>query len=360
MIRKAKVLFDPQTFQLQNYGGISRYFVELQKALSMRADVTSKISLPFSNNEHLLSSGLSFGRPSFRGVRHVNRIAFEIGLLWCDIIHSTYYLPEFLRSAGGKRRVVTVYDMIPELFPDQFHSNPHLAKEFYCRKADLIVCISEQTRRDMLSIYGIDPDKSVTIHLGVEFRHARSNSHPRPDFGSPYVLFVGNRTGYKNFKVLLNAIRIVVEREKPFSLVVVGGGGWSDDEHQQLDRSGLRSRTFLVSASDVELRELYRNAACFVFPSLYEGFGLPILEAFSEGCPVVLSDTPVFREIAKDGAILFAGDDAEACADAITRACSRGIERDRRIARGVELAREYSWNQTASEHIKIYNHLLSD
>jgi glycosyltransferase involved in cell wall biosynthesis len=248
--------------------------------------------------------------------------------------------------------------MIPELFPDQFpFGNPHLAKKSYCDRADLIICISETTRRDMLGMYSIAPDKCVTIHLGVALRHPQ-RGRLQNEFANPYVLFVGNRGGYKNFKVLLKAMQIVTAREKSFFLVVVGGGEWSDDERRQLDRSGLRSRILLVSASDAKLRELYRNAACFVFPSLYEGFGLPLLEAFAEECPVVLCDNPTFREIARDGGIFFSGGDAEACAEGIMRACSHGVERDRMVARGLELAQGYSWNQTASEHVTVYNRLL--
>ena len=142
-------------------------------------------------------------------------------------------------------------------------------------------------------------------------------------------------------------------------MMLVGGGEITDDERRQLARLRISNRVHAMPACEDQLRSIYRNAACFVFPSMYEGFGLPVLEAFAEGCPVVLADNPCFREIAQDGAYFFDWRDPEACAYAISEALASGPDRESKIARGFELATTYSWQKTASRHAEAYLRLLA-
>ena len=354
-----RIFYDAQAFVIQHYGGISKYFSELVRELRTYDDIKVRVGCIWTKNQHLrqvLVGPKWEGR--FRGAARLNRTYDRFARIGSDIVHSTFYDPRSLIYVRNKRHVVTVHDMIPERFPELFQGNPHLAKREYCERADLIICVSQQTRKDLLAFYNIDPKKAVTIYLGV--RPQRSNG---PSTGTAeddrYVLFVGDRHSYKNFKIVLEALRKLAETDKSISLRLAGGGQITDSERHEIERRGLQGRVSHVRVDDVSIRALYRNALCFVFPSLYEGFGLPTLEAFAEGCPVTLADNPCFREIARDAALYFDPKDAEACASAIERGSAFGQERDAMIAHGLELASQYSWAKSASQHVEAYSRVVT-
>jgi glycosyltransferase involved in cell wall biosynthesis len=354
-----KIFYDAQAFAIQRYGGVSKYFSELVRELAGYDDLSIKVGCIWTQNQHLrgvLAATEWDGRS--RGAARLNRAYDRFARIGSDIIHSTFYDPRSLIYVRNKRHVVTVHDMIPERFPELFRVNPHLAKREYCKQADLIICVSQQTRKDLMAFYNIDPKKVVTIHLGVRTQNSNGPSTGTAE-DDRYVLFVGNRHSYKNFKIVLEALRILAETDKSISLRLAGGGQITDQERYEIERCGLRGRVSHVQVDDVSIRALYRNALCFVFPSLYEGFGLPMLEAFAEGCPVILADNPCFREIAGDAAIYFDPKDTRACASAIERGSAFGPERDAMIGLGLELASHYTWAKSASQHVEAYSRVVT-
>ncbi len=223
-----------------------------------------------------------------------------------DLFHPTYYDPYFLNYLK-KPLVVTIHDMTYERLPEYFWARDPLSqqKRLNIERADLIIAISETTRHDLLDLYpALDPGKVRVVYHGIDLESPLVVSSTL-DLPADYLLFVGDRSGYKNFYLLLEAFRSLSRRYPDLHLILAGGGNLEVAEHEAIHRANLGNRITHRHASDPELNALYQNAALFIYPSLYEGFGLPILEAFRAGCPMLLSDTACFREIAADAAAFF-------------------------------------------------------
>lgn len=353
------VLVDDQAFMLQERGGVSRYFVELMRQFKQDDALGVDVHTPFrlTRNHHLheldrdryrVLAGPVGGQPSL--LRAANRLLAgpppDI-----DVVHHTFYFgpPRVPRGAAS---VVTVYDMIPELFPQYFGKvRAHREKRDYVAQADAVICISEQTRQDLLRLYG-DPGVPVVVTpLAIDSCFGDLAAAPNPA-AWPYVLFVGTRDHYKNFGVLVDAFAMAGMRD--VELLCVGGGPFDAGELRLLSERGLLKSARQRGASDAELASLYRGALAFVFPSRYEGFGLPILEAFSTGCPTLLADTAVFHEVAGDAARYFSPDDAEELAALLTDVAGNAELRADLARAGRQRASTYSWTRTASMTADVY------
>ena len=302
------VVFDQQIFIGQRYGGISRYFAETAYHLKPITEICARFGFLFSRNEHVtnLARGEVFSyRRGDRLVSRINPLVARSRIARANVVHTTYYRSGELQKIRGKSHVVTVHDMIPEIFPKFFPAgNPHFDKLEYCREADFIICISEQTRKDLLSIYGVAANKTATIHLGVSPRRA-CDMKTVSLIDAPYLLYVGSRTGYKNFFTALSAFATVQKRHRGLLLICAGGGPFTSSQLERIVDLGVTRMVRQLNVTDAQMCGLFAGASGFVFPSLYEGFGLPILEAFVVGCPVAVSNIGVFREIASDAALYF-------------------------------------------------------
>ena len=271
------------------------------------------------------------------------------------MLHHSYYHPRFLAANVKARHVTTIHDMIPELFPDSFSGpNPHLAKHAYVENSDLIVCVSQSARDDLIAVYGTPAAPVRIIHHGVG--PGFSPDLPPPT-GTPsrYLLYVGRRDGYKDFDVLLRA---VAGLDDDIALVAVGGGPFSDAERTMHARLGLGARLLRRDASDVELRRLYAHATVFVFPSRHEGFGLPTLEAMASGTAVVLADTSSHPEVGGDVARYFPAGDDESLRDVLTALLGDGAERSALGLSGISHAAAFTWRASAEAHAQAYLSLL--
>lgn len=277
-----------------------------------------------------------------------------------DLVHHTFYHPRFLRDYPSLPKVVTIYDMIPEIIGEKgkFGRNPHLAKREYVRRAQRLIFISSSAREDMQNLYGPLPCPSEVIHLGVD----QSFSHPgrRPDgFPREYLLFVGRRGGYKDFRTMLHGFRELADDHPQLVLVCVGGGPFNTEELQLMSDLRLASRVQQFSLSDADLPGSYAHAQCFVFPSKYEGFGLPTLEAMSAGTPVVLADTPALVEVGGSAARYFAAGNATELAGQLQQVIVDEAERTRLIDLGKKHAAPFTWSATAQKTARVYRELLS-
>lgn len=345
-----KVYFDEQAFTLQSRGGVSRYFVELMKAFRSDGSYRIEVTTPrlWSANEHLIDAGM--GRrlpdpPSHR--KEVHRAANLLlrGAGIPDLVHHTYYARGYLRQHRARARVVTVYDMIPELFPKLFpRGNPHLDKRKYVARADLIVCISEATRKDLVDIYGTPSARTVVTPLGVDPEFQPGATRP-PGLPDRYVLFVGDRVGYKDFVVLAKAF--AATSDPHVHLVAVGGGAWRDVERALLERLGIAARSHQRTLSDADLAGAYANALCFVFPSRYEGFGLPTLEAMACGCPTILVHSSSHPEVGGSAALYFPPEDDAELTRLLDRVVGDDARRDQLASAGLAQARTFGWDRTA-------------
>jgi len=364
-----RILYDSQIFSSQVYGGISRYFIELIRRMDNREGVDAKIMAPLYINSYVrelnncIMSGLHFPHiPKIgRLLKAFNQIASRkrIGGLLPDIVHETYYSDNPPIMCEGAKTVITVYDMIHERFPQYFSARDMTAqiKKRAVERADHVICISETTRKDLLEITGINPDKVSAVHLGFNLT-VTQEEHDEIAINSPYLLYVGERGGYKNFVRLLKAYGKNPTLHKDYKLVCFGGGKLTQTEQQLRKKLGLsKDRLFWLGGSDRILARLYHHAAAFVYPSLYEGFGIPPLEAMSYGCPVVCSNGGSIVEVVGEAGEYFDPYDEDAISHAIEQIISSQKRTDALRALGKKRIICFSWDACADETYKIYKSL---
>jgi glycosyltransferase involved in cell wall biosynthesis len=277
------------------------------------------------------------------------------GISHSDILHHTFYHPRFLRPDFAGPRVTTIYDMTPDLFPELFpEGDPHLSKRAYVDASDMLLCISDSTRQDLIAVYG-ELDKPIRIaHLGVS---QTFSPHHLPIDGLParYLLFVGKRDKYKDYSVLAEA---VAGLEEKVVLVVVGGGAFTDEEIHLHERLGITPQIRQLSVGDQELAGLYANTLAFVFPSRYEGFGLPTLEAMASGAPTILAMISAHPEIGGDAAMYFPPGDAAVLRDCLERVIGDPALREQYGSLGIARAAAFTWEQTARQTSDAYHELF--
>lgn len=362
-----RVAFDHQIFAFQRYGGVSRYFVELASRLPAHGVAEVSIVAPLYVNRYLTAdSARRFTRGRYvpdtfkdtsRVIGVVNRFAVPIALrkLNPDIVHETYYA---LNPVGkARRRVVTVYDMIHELFPDEFPdaAQATAAKRAAVERADHVICISENTRRDLVRLFGIDPARTSVVHLGYSVDPEPAGEHEPTD--RPSLLYVGNRHGYKNFQALLQAFASSpLLRE--FDLVAFGGKPALPDELNEIERLGVADRVRFESGPDRELATRYRSATAFIYPSKYEGFGIPPLEAMSYGCPVVCSDAGPIPEVVGDAGAYFEPNSVDDLRATLERVVTSDELRTDLRARGHARLASFSWDDCAAATARIYRDIV--
>jgi len=371
-----RVLYDHQVFWLQQYGGISRYYVELMSQLQCRERIDPALALWYSENRHLLSStlvrdGLAPSKPPiYELVKKVqtstkrdligffdfraSKRALKKGDF--DLFHPTYYYPYFLNYLKGKPFVLTVYDMTHEVMPELFApNNPTMGnKKMLAERAEKVIAISHSTKNDLVRICGIDPSKVSVVHLaspldGLTVKGERPSGLP-----DQYVLFIGNRGGYKNFTFLVEAMVGLLKVDQTMHIVCGGGAPFSEDERTMFREKGIEDRVIQFPVDDSTLVALYRGARAFVYPSLYEGFGLPILEAFGCGCPVIASNRSSFPEIAGDAGLYFDPSDMASLENTIYKVITDECTRARMIERGYARAKNFSWERMTEETIAVY------
>lgn len=363
-----RVGFDDQIFIAQSRGGISKYFVEIIQRLP-KYGIEPVLLCEETRNSHLAESGLVprakqdsnlksrlrgyswrlTGNPRYRG-----QLIESV-----DVIHHTFTNGAYL-GLGNKPNLVTIYDMIPEVYPDYFPmGNPHFAKKKFAEKCDVLISISESTTKDMLKFYGENlASKTVVVPFGVGEQFL--SPHPEvemPELPEKYLLFVGVRRGYKQFKTAFLAFEQLARQDSQLVFVVIGGGKYSDEERKMIQTSPFVERVLHFNPSDQQMPEFYRRAQCFVFPSVYEGFGLPTLESLASGTPVVLADASCSREVGGDLAIYCQPGDVNSLVESITLATSKDwVEKIR--SEGPQRAKEFTWDFVAEQTAEIYKQLV--
>ncbi len=388
-----KILYDHQMFYRQNYGGVSRYYCELMNQFIKDPDIRFTLSLRYVQNDNLsqfpqlnkywsgrynrlydnyfvslVQKKIRFNALNFGLNYLINNQGESVRLLKkqdFDIFHPTYYEPYFLKFLQKKPYVVTVYDMIHEIFPRYFKSGDQTTtwKKLLIENAGAVIAISENTKQDIIKFTRIDPDLVQVIHLGSPFEHGYIPSQAGlsldpPVFNKPYLLFVGGRPAYKNFNFFIKSVAGILHKYEELQVICAGSNPFTREERKKFRDMKILKQVHYMKINDKILKNLYKNAQAFVFPSLYEGFGLPVLEAFSCGCPAILSNRSSLPEIGGDGAVYFNPDDEESIHRAVETVLFDEKTRADLIQKGFERLKLFSWEKTAISTKNVYNTLL--
>jgi glycosyltransferase involved in cell wall biosynthesis len=362
-----KILFDEQIFVLQRHGGISRYFVEIASRLSCTAGMQARVFAPLYVNSYLREARVPvFGMPlpgsAHGGIRAASAFGNALFPAYArlyapGILHQTYYQkPRRPRRASI---VLTVFDMIWErLSATMGHVQPLIEmkrKAIDC--ADCVIAISEHTKRDLISLLDLPAERIAVVHLGGATKNMVA---PREDGASraPYFLFVGMRSGYKNFRTVARAFAASPRLARDYTLVCFGGGPATDDERALLEDLGIASSVSFLQGTDRELAMLYRDARALTYPSTYEGFGIPPLEAMSLGCPVICAATTSLPEVVGASAFTCDVTSEDALRAAMEHVGYYDDERARLVSSGYERASRFSWERCARETAAVYDRLV--
>lgn len=361
-----RVLYDGSIYAYQVAGGISRYFANIIKNLppDFAPLLTTKKNRTLNYPEHPALKVYNF--PVFRP----GRIAIPLGKLYFravdrlarpDVIHPTYYS----RLTGEKmsfRRcplVITVWDMIHEIFSDTMDPHGVVARE---KKeailgSDAVLCISESTKADLLNRVEVPEERITVTHLAPEIDASISyGDEAVPE--QPYFLYVGSRAPYKNFDGLCRAVAKVVKTGDDIKLCVVGSP-FNSKELKLIGELGLmRVIENYGEVTDSQLAKLYRCSVAFVYPSLYEGFGIPPLEAMACGTAVIAANCSSIPEVVGDAAVLFEPSETDSLTEALFFVLNHPAKRSHFISKGYERTKNFNWEKTVMQTVQVYRSLL--
>lgn len=355
-------------FSRQKYGGITKYFCELMKHFPKANSYILGVLL--SNNQHL-KDDFNFFKKLYLPMpqkdskirSHLKSKLYRLNSFYSkrlissmnyDLLHPTYYDPYFLKIVR-RPYIVTVHDLIVFKFQDVYKKEEQMAAmSRIIHNAKRIIAISHSTKLDIINELKIKPEKIDVIYHGFNRIEPKKNVN----IYGRYILYVGARGGYKNFDNLLKAFQLLTLQHKDLKLLCVGSP-FSNQELATLRELKIVKNTMIMGVNEIKLNELYSHALAFVYPTQYEGFGMPILEAFSNDCPVCLSNTSCLPEIAKDGGIYFDPLKPESIANVITKTITNPDFADRMIKAGRSRLLEFSWEKCTEQTQKTYEIALS-
>lgn len=357
-----------------HFPGIGRYTYNLVQALTKAAPEDSFVLL---HNPKLVNTRYDLGTlqsPNLEIVA-VEVPTFSLAEQWrlpsivrglrLDLFHSPYYLKPYLLPCPS---VVTIYDLIPRLYPEYVSSGARVIFEMAIRLAivtsRLVISVSQSAKEDLVRLLGVPPSKVWVTPLGIDRRFcpvnekAISNLCQKYDLPVGYILYLGTNKPHKNLARLVEAFAEVKTERK---LVLAGKEDPRYSEaHEVTKQLGLQDRVvFLGQVSEDDLPALYSGAALFVFPSLYEGFGLPLLEAMACGVPAISSSTSSLPEIAGQAAVMVDPLDLSQLARALERVLGDSNLRASMREEGLKQAAQFSWERTAKETLAVYRQVLS-
>lgn len=356
------ILIDNQVFEKQKFGGISRYFNELlvdndaiQKMELFVEEIPKKKGI-FQKVQSKLSRTL-FSEKQL-GANKNDFYNSQIRDLQFDVFHPTYYDTYFLEELA-KPFVLTVHDMIHEKYAAYFkNSQDSFNKRKLCLAAAKIIAVSNSTKNDLIDIFEIPEEKIKVIYHATNFGSIQAVSPILQIHNRRYLLYTGNRTAYKNFLTFLIAVSPILIDSKDLYLVCTGPS-FTVIENRWLEELELKSKVIsYFCQSDGELVYLYENATCFVFPSLHEGFGFPLLEAFACECPVVSSSGGSLKEIGGNAAVYFDPKNIKEMRIAIQNVLTDFSLKKELVEAGKIRLKDFSWEKCRVETNLLYHKVV--
>ena len=352
-------------FTFQRFGGVTRYFADLMYNLPAD-EFVADIPMRYCENHYVTETyGHNYKKLSFPANYRLRRRVYSLFNDYIsmsavnnsdyDIFHPTYFSPYFLKAVKRRQKpfVLTIHDMTFERFPQDvlFYDRTIPNKRRLIAEADHIIAVSENTKRDIVEILDTDPAKISVVHHGY-----KPVTTVAPQLFDHYVLYVGERKGYKNFLPWLSAILPIMHNDRTLKIVCTGSP-FTSAELEQFAKWDISDRVQHISANDAQMASLYRHALCFVFPSHYEGFGIPILEAFHNGCPVCLSDASCFPEVAGNAALFFNPNDTQSMHDTLKELLTSTTLRDELRTKGTLRSKEFTLEKMVDNTCNVYRKL---
>lgn len=349
----------------KNFTGVEHYIYYLLKNLLKDKKYNTNAVVPFGalkkkSFDPEIFYYNSFFLKLFRSPFLSSLIHCPKGLEKFDIIHAPTVSSPFFRPMGVKV-VMTVHDLFPNLFPQQQPTLRRLYFQYFLkyrfRYVDRFIAVSENTKKDLINFFNLDDKKIDVVYEGVSKKFKQDERSCKEGF----ILTVSTLEPRKNFKRLISAYIILKEKYNiKEKLYIVGKEGWSFKDIVDIPEKIKNDIVFSGYVSNEVLVEMYQNAKVFVYPSLYEGFGLPVLEAMACGCPVVTSKVASLPEVGGDAALFFKPMDINDIAEKMYSVLldkSRSIEMS---MAGVKQAEKFSWEKCAEETIKVYEKVMEN
>ena len=360
-----KMIFYDYHFLIQKFGGVSRYYFEIITRLK-KHNINYKILSFLSFNYYFRktkSSGFYIYKSKYLKnlFLFINKFYFKLVCLIVNpkIIHFTEYSDLILKSK--KISVLTVFDFILESHQNINNNNSKkiLLKEKCIKKANYIFTISNTVGKVLKEKY---PNKRIFITpLGVN--HNNFYSEKIPDFrnisipNKKYILYVGNKSGYKNFDVLLNCFLKKNSINENFNLILFGG---ENIINSKFDNKFLNKKIFQIYGSDNLLRKIYSNCSLYINTSLEEGFGLPLIEAMACKCPILCSDIEVFREITENSVYYFKPNSFDDLNNKIEMIINKKFSLDESIDKAYNISLKKNWENVSNSLINFYKIILNE
>ena len=297
-----------------------------------------------------------------------NKILYNLNKLYAtsklnkqkfDLFHPTYYDDYFINNLKSKPFVLTIHDMTHEKFANIISNHDHTIerKKILAEKAKLIIAISESTKKDIIDILNISSEKIDVVYHGNPFLPFTNNVN-NEFFIKNYILFVGNRSHYKNFNNMVKSIYSLIIKYD-LKLICLGGGPFNKEENKLLNQYKVSNRVIQYFAQENEIANFYKNAELFIFPSLYEGFGFPILEAFSNNCPVACSNTSSFPEVAGNGALYFDPNSCDEIFNTVEKILISSELKNKLKINGQKQLQLFNWKITSDKTLNVYKKAIS-
>jgi glycosyltransferase involved in cell wall biosynthesis len=362
---------------MQTYGGVAKSFAELINVYQENPNLGVEPLLTFtrSNNKYLQQSPHFDLKPQRNFLTASGGLSTLLTLgpirtgssYWAggpainnskQILHASYYRPTWLERKSAEKLIVTVHDFIPEYLGWTGVRNPHIGKKRICTKADKIISVSHVTTEALIDLYGISEDRIETIHHGVRLKSFPDRAQERELPSTPSILYVGNRTGYKNFQVLLKSLKLAVSKNIDVQLITAGPELTVDEKSGNEFLFQTDKWKHFTAPDDEVLGRLYKKATVHVATSLMEGFGMTLLESMSYGTPTLLSNIPVFREVAGENAVYFESTSEESLLSKLESILESSTYEFYSKA-SIDHANNNSWDQTAQKYAKVYADTLS-
>lgn len=367
-----RVAFSPTIFDSQKEGGISRYYFQLITGLMnhenigvyLEERIRDRNYIAQMNGENLhffndFDRRAIFPNINFATKHRINGLQKIIP----HIVHETFYGSTYFKSAPKSSiKILTVYDLIDEIY--SIRSLKFSKKQPSLRLANHVICISETTKQDLVNILKYPENKISVIKLAP----FPLNIPSQPEIliknlnfeEKKYFLYVGVRESYKNFNRTLLAFRNFLKYRNDFKYVVFGGGEFMESELRMINELNLEDYIVRVQGDDQELRNLYKSAFALIYPSIYEGFGMPPLESLSLDTPVIIANTSSSREIlGNESAVYFQADNEDDLLRALLELVNNKDLYDKKIVAGRIVSQKYSWHKCVSETANLYRELMN-